>query len=267
MHVRPAYAAAAILSVLTLFSAGYWYISQKQDGFRPLDPLPKKHHNPFEPRSIRVEARTEYASAAGTYPEFDYASVDFNKQIKAVVQQAIDEHFLMSEENQKAMRETDLRDESERLDIFPLTVRFEAPVHTQDMISVLIHIDHYSGGAHGTSSMHTFTYDVAKKKILSLKDMFPGYEKILLAKLSEEARRQLIAHLTASMGDGNEPDLDFLRGGTEPVEENFRLFTLSEQKDALTIYFGLYQVAPYVYGEQQITVPLPIHGDAPAWLQ
>lgn len=266
MHVRPSYAAMAILSILALFSSGYWYINQKQDGFRPLEPLPK-NQEPYAPRSVRVEARTEYASASGAYPEFDYAPVDFNKQIKAVVQQAIDEHFLMSEENQKAMRETAPEGVQESIDVFPLTVRFETPVHTSEIISVVIHIDHYSGGAHGTSSIHTFTYDVVKRKILALQDMFPGYEERLFIRLSEEARRQLSEHLATLIGTDGEPDLEFLHGGTEPIEDNFKLFTLSPQKDSVTIYFSLYQVAPYVYGEQQITVPLPVHGSEPDWLQ
>jgi hypothetical protein len=266
MRVHSTHAAAAILGVLTLFSAGFWLIDQTHDGFRPLDPLPQKQLDPHAPRSIRVESRTEYATATGSYPQFEYASVEFNTQIQRIVQKAIEEHFLLSEGNQKAMLETDPEKTEVTLEDFPLSVSFEAPVHDEDLISVIVHIEQYSGGAHGSSSMHTFTYDVGKKRIISLPDLFPGYEKTLYSKISAEARAQLSETLSKQAG-GETPDADFLSEGTEPKEENFKLFTISPQRDAVTIYFGLYQVAPYVYGEQQISLPLPQEEAAPAWLQ
>ncbi len=266
MRVHSTHAAAAILGVLTLFSAGFWLIDQTHDGFRPLDPLPQKQLDPYAPRSIRVESRTEYATATGSYPQFEHASVEFNKQIQLTVQRAIEEHFLLSEENQKAMLETETGETKGTFEDFPLTVSFEAPVHDADLISVIVHIEQYSGGAHGSSSMHTYTYDVRKKRIVSLLDLFPGYEKTLYSKISGEARTQLSATLAQKAG-GETPDVDFLNDGTEPTEENFKLFTVSSQRDAVVIYFGLYQVAPYVYGEQQISLPLPQDGVAPEWLQ
>jgi hypothetical protein len=145
-------------------------------------------------------------------------------------------------------------------------VSFEAPVHDTDFISVIVHIEHYSGGAHGSSSMHTFTYDMRKKRILSLRDLFPGHEKTFYSKLSAEARVQL-GTILAQQAGGETPDADFLTEGTEPKEENFKLFTLSPQRDAVIVYFGLYQVAPYVYGEQRISLPLPQSGLTPEWLR
>ena len=266
MRINSVHAAAAILTVLTLFSAGYWLIDQTNDGFRPLDPLPRRIQDPYAPRSVQVQATSEYATANGEYPQFDNASVAFNKTIQNTVQQAIDEHFLISEENQKAMEATDSAANEFISEPYPLTVSFDTAISNERFISVLVQIEHYSGGAHGSSSIHTFTYDVQKKKILALKDFFAGYEKNIFEKLSREARTQLSASLTRQAG-GEAPDSDFLNDGTEPDEKNFELFTLDSQEDTITVYFGLYQVAPYVYGEQQITVTLPKDGEVPEWLK
>lgn len=266
MRINSIHAAAAILSMLTVFSAGYWLIDQTSDGFRPLEPLPRQIQDPHAPRSVRVEATSEYASATGEYPQFEQTSVAFNKAIKDTVTQAIEEHFLISEENQKAMVATSSEADEYSMEPYPLTVSYNTPVHNERFVSVLVEIEYYSGGAHGSSSLHTFTYDVQKKKIVKLEDFFPGYEKNIFQKLSSEARTQLNVSL-ASQAGGQTPDADFLNDGTEPDAKNFELFTLSPQEDAVTIYFGLYQVAPYVYGEQRITVPIPKNGEVPEWLQ
>jgi hypothetical protein len=42
--------------------------------------------------------------------------------------------------------------------------------------------------------------------------------------------------------------------GTAPTLENYQVFTFTN--DMLTIYFGEYQVAPYVYGPQKVEFPL-----------
>lgn len=270
MHVRPAHATAAILGMLTIFSFGVWYIQQTQDGFRPLSPLPKQNTDPYAPRSIRIEESTEYATISGVYPQFDSAPVALNKEIETVVRNAIEEHKLISKENWEAQRDTVLENADAPLpaedDRYPLVVRFEAPVSNDKLVSVLLHISQYSGGAHGSTSMHTFNYDIKSRRNITLEDIFKGYPAYL-KKLSDESRKQLSVTLSESAGDGQVADADFLNAGTEPTESNFSLFTFTPQNDALTIYFGIYQVAPYAYGESHITVPLPISGEAPEWLK
>ena len=266
MKVRPAHTAISILGLLTLFSIGYWFIHEKDDGYRPLMPIVKTHQ-PYAPRAVRLEEKTEYASISGTYPQFEQAPISFNNEIRDVVKNAIEEHKKLSEENWKAMHETDTstRSTPAEQDLFPFSVSFEAPLSTKDDISVALFISQYSGGAHGSSSIRTFTYNIPQKRNVSLSDVFKGYPEYL-KKLSIESRKQLTERFS-DIGDGSETTLDFLEEGTEPKDELFSLFTLSPQKDMLTIYFGLYQVAPYVYGEQHIVVPLPKGNDVPEWLQ
>lgn len=269
MHVRHAHAAIAILGILTLFSVGYWYIDQTHDGFRPLAPLPAKKLDPYAPRAVRVEESTEFATITGTYPQFDAASVALNREIQNVVRNAIEEHKNVSQVNweshvETALEQTESTPPSD--DRFPLSIRFEAPVSNERLVSVLLHISQYSGGAHGISSMYTFNYDMKSKRILTLADVFKNHPSYL-KKLSEESRRQLTVTLSENAGDGQVPDADFLTSGTEPTENNFSLFTFTPQADALTIYFGLYQVAAYAYGEPYIVVPLPTNDSVPTWLQ
>ncbi len=268
MRIRQIHATIAILSTLTLFSIGYWYINETSDGYRPLLPIPKGERVPFGPRAVYIEERTEYASISGSYPQFDHGSVALNNEIRNVVKNAIEEHKTMSEANWKAMQETADPTEEARptpQELFPFTVRFETTVSNESLISVIIHIAQYSGGAHGTTSMYTFTYDVAHKKMLTLKDIFQEYPDYL-EKLSIESRKQLAEHFKSVSGD-EAPTLDFLKEGTEPKPELFSLFTISPEENMLTVYFSVYQVAPYAYGEQRIIVPLPRTDETPEWLK
>lgn len=44
-----------------------------------------------------------------------------------------------------------------------------------------------------------------------------------------------------------------LLDGTKPTKENFSKFALT--KDGLKVYFDYYQIAPYYYGNSELTIP------------
>ncbi len=61
---------------------------------------------------------------------------------------------------------------------------------------------------------------------------------------------------TQSQGAYNDTDVNLAQmiySGTEPIIENFDVFTFTPE--SITIYFDEYQVAPYVYGRQEIVIP------------
>jgi len=67
----------------------------------------------------------------------------------------------------------------------------------------------------------------------------------------------LIEHFSEDIQD--EQGLGYVKEmidmGTEPKEDNFKNFTISQDK-IITIYFPQYQVAPYAAGEQKIEINL-----------
>jgi hypothetical protein len=87
-----------------------------------------------------------------------------------------------------------------------------------------------------------------------------------LKKLSTATRDILRKQLTEKAG-GEQIDEDFLLGGTEPKIENFSQFTINKKSNTVMFYFGQYQVAAYVFGEQEVTLPLGSKSETPEWLK
>lgn len=117
-------------------------------------------------------------------------------------------------------------------------------------VSVVIREELYAGGAHPVHTIVSYDYDVKNKKELSITDLAS------LQNLSSQARDMLTKKF---LSDANEKVLDdnskrMLYDGTDPSHlENFNTFTFTPTD--VTVYFTEYQVAPYVFGEQEITIP------------
>jgi hypothetical protein len=274
MPLKSTYVFGSIMAALALFSLGYWYITSSSSGYTPPSTYTNTTPSPFEPRIVTVSHETDYAIATGSYPQFDKASTELNKTIADVVTKAIDEHAEISEENWKGRYETatpeerkDLTEKPIQKEKYTFFVEWEAPLANEHRASIALHYGGYSGGAHGNSNIATFAYNYDTKKMLMLKDLFP-HNQNYLKKLSEESRTQLLGILAKKAGlEQSDIDTDFLNAGTEPKEENFSRFTISPDESSVKIYFDVYQVAAYVFGEQEIVLPLPTATRTPDWLK
>jgi uncharacterized protein DUF3298 len=127
------------------------------------------------------------------------------------------------------------------------------------LVSVKVQGSSFTGGAHPTPILDTFTYDTQARKIVSLDDLFTDAPAVELA-LAAEARRQLLTRL-----DDNMPlvsSADAVNDGTQPGQHHFDTFTLSPGQDGraanLTLLFPPYQVAAYVAGTQAVDVPVGV---------
>ncbi len=114
-------------------------------------------------------------------------------------------------------------------------------------VSYIFTVYEDTGGAHGNTFFHTFTFDSSTGAPLALADLFiPGAD--YLGTLSSLAR----AKLPAIIGDG--ADAQMLDNGTAPDAKNFENFFLDNGN--LDILFAPYAVAPYAAGPQTLPVPL-----------
>lgn len=211
---------------------------------------------------VPVSAQNPYAMATGTYPQFANASAEFNAQISTAIDTAVAAHLKDSAENYKARYETATPDEHvtptpKAEDRFPLSIASQIVRNDDRVISVLVTIDEYTGGAHGQHIMMTFNYDVVAGKEITLTDLARG-DVQFLKKLSTVSRKMLLTQLaTAAQVQPSDIDQEMLNDGTTPTAENFSLFTIPNDTQ-VTFYFGEYQVAAYVFGPQQITVDIPL---------
>jgi hypothetical protein len=97
----------------------------------------------------------------------------------------------------------------------------------------------------------TFSWNPDEDMPIMLDDVFmavPGFRE----KISAYARAELLRDMAREGADVNR---DMLEEGTEPTADNFSRFTI-EPFGMIRFYFPEYQVAPYVFGEQQVLMPI-----------
>lgn len=112
------------------------------------------------------------------------------------------------------------------------------------LVSVRLKIEGMQAGrAHPYHTYHVLNMDVTTGKVLELKDIFKPGAKFLNV-IASDAKKKLTEKLT---------DKWMIDEGTKPVAKNFKNWNL--ENDGLLITFEEYQVAPYVYGAQEIQIP------------
>jgi hypothetical protein len=92
------------------------------------------------------------------------------------------------------------------------------------------------GCAHPSENWHCFNYDVKRKKIMKLADLFDSQSKYL-EKFSALCAQDLQMQFAGKNYD------DLIKQGTVAHPDNFAFFTFTQ--DQITLYFAQYQVAPY----------------------
>jgi hypothetical protein len=132
---------------------------------------------------------------------------------------------------------------------YTLAIDYTVPVFNNNLVSVLLNIYPYMGGAHGLNYFATFNYDIANDKLLSLADIFkPGfaYLSFLSSYCFEDIKNQV-------KSTGTEPDTDWIKAGTDAsFEDNFANFLLTP--DGIVIKFPAYQVGPGAAGDFSVLI-------------
>lgn len=119
---------------------------------------------------------------------------------------------------------------------------------SSDFISIIYDEYSYLGGAHGSPLTKTLTYSKKNNKVVNIEEA----SGIPLDKISHMCYEVLLDMFDQ---DGFR-DLDWLQTGTEPVEENFSSFAITEDGNYLIVYFNPYQVAPYSYGILSVKIEI-----------
>ena len=134
---------------------------------------------------------------------------------------------------------------------FTFENQWRVTMNTSDCASVLLTAYQFTGGANGEEKMASFTWNKLTNSLVTLEQLLPlVLEQPDLASLAALCREELRVSLVAQ----DKPDLlEMIQTGTEPIPENYDLFTISDK--GLTIYFEKYQVAPGSAGSQAVLIP------------
>ena len=164
------------------------------------------------------------------------------KAIKFFINNQAAAYLQMANENFEAMDE-----ESRKLAQWDMNGTFTVTQPSEDVVSVVFTIESYSGGAHGNYSEEVLNFDLKTDRELQFQDLFeePSVALKLLSQYCASALKEKI---------GEQADADMITYETYPTLANFSEIQLAPGK--VIIHFQPYQVAPWVEGAPQITVPL-----------
>ncbi len=117
----------------------------------------------------------------------------------------------------------------------------------QTLISLRLSIEGMQAGrAHPYHTHQILNFDLTTGKVIELKDLFKPNAKYLNA-FSKYSSKML--------GDKLQ-DKWMIKEGTAPLAKNYALWNL--ENDGILITFEEYQVAPYTYGKQEVTIPYSV---------
>ena len=134
---------------------------------------------------------------------------------------------------------------------FPYEAVSRYVVLNNDTTIVSMYIDYYqfTGGAHGITTRIPYTVEVKSGKILGLKDLFnENYD--YKGTINEEVKRQ-IALDKDKYFDGGE----VFKG----IKDNQSFYI---EGDNIVIFFGQYEIAPYVAGIVEFRIPVTLFKSA-----
>ena len=132
---------------------------------------------------------------------------------------------------------------------YTLDIEYDVVRNDDTALAVLLTEMIYTGGAHPNHSVQTFNYRMPAAQRIALDQVIDGDRG--LQRLSTLAIADLLPRLTApEMG----ADPDGIRNGAGPDWKNFEHFLL--YPETILFIFPPYQVAAYVFGAQEVTLPL-----------
>ncbi|HEX2621510.1 MAG TPA: DUF3298 and DUF4163 domain-containing protein [Phototrophicaceae bacterium] len=140
-----------------------------------------------------------------------------------------------------------------------LEISYDEEKFSDSVVTVLFYLWTYTGGAHGSHVTTTFTFDLASDTQLALPDLFVDGTDVY-GLLAPMAQTDLTEQIKKLLDDPNATDVTWVEDGAAPVAENYQSFALTS--DALVLIFQEYQVAPYVVGPLQVSIPLSDLQDA-----
>jgi peptidoglycan-N-acetylmuramic acid deacetylase PdaC-like protein/uncharacterized protein DUF3298 len=261
MKNKNAFFAGLLVIVVIVIALIIFLVPKKSKAPAAVDSNPGTQTQPanlvsIAPTQISVTASSTIYAITGSIPQFPQAGVGFNQKITIIL--SLDIAQFKADANadyaarQKTMSAADLKSYYGNGPVYTFDMSSTVVQSNANYVSVVVRENEYTGGAHPFTNIEAYNYDLKNQKDLTLADF------MTLADASSAAQAQLAPQLAAA---SDETTLDantqqMLQEGTDPTDAyNFSKFTFTNS-DA-TIYFPSAQVAPDVFGEQDVTIPIP----------
>lgn len=185
----------------------------------------------------KIQESTEQYKIRAYYPYTAYEIL--NNQISSFIQKNIEDF------------KNDVKNSTiPKLQSYTLDIRYDTYSY-KNFVSYVFYIFLDTGGAHPNTYIHTISFDKNKNTIITIDSLIEKNPK-LLEILSKESFEQLQNSEKFQNGDFQNIQ-NMVIDGTKATANNFRNFAFSEK--GFILFFENYQVAPYVYGGFQVTLP------------
>lgn len=199
----------------------------------------------------KIEDNTKPFTISIIYPQINGLD-EFNKEIKDAVDKELSQFKTISLDNDNAVKEFNPEGYEKFPREYDLFISYAKGQVDQNIVSVVLYIEGYTGGAHPYHYSTSFNYDVKNKRNITLSDLFPN-QKDYLQKISEYCINELTNKMSKS-GAIEMSNTDWIQRGAGPDEENYSVFLINPD-NTITFYFGEYQVAAYAAGDFKVTYP------------
>ncbi|MBI5138922.1 MAG: DUF3298 domain-containing protein [Candidatus Vogelbacteria bacterium] len=229
--------------VLILIGAGvFFYLSQDEA-------LPK-----FEITTgvLKEENREHFYDIDVEYPEIkgdSEAVVKINKQVKNFVDKRVAD-FKSSTLEIEQQPFPDAKSS--------LVIRFEYGTRVKRGVHPTIYFrfeesPYIAGAAHPNGAVISSNFNLKTGDYLKLSDFF-AYQSDFLSTISKLASDDLLKQFD-TFKNSQDGLVDWIKAGTAPTADNYNDGSFYVKPEGFTLIFNPYQVAPYVFGEREVTIP------------
>lgn len=186
------------------------------------------------PQKLSIKEEKKTYSIDISYPRFGHPAVDRTLEAWA-------------KSNAAEFRDS-AREATGEINSWSAEIEYEVVRNDASMIVVAFNYYSYTGGAHPNTVTETFNFLMPDGRRVEFGELFSqrGVQRvsdISIARLKQELG-----------GPDGASDIDWIKRGAGPNARNFSSFQLLPK--TLHITFDAYQVAAYVAGPQEVTIPL-----------
>lgn len=193
--------------------------------------------------TIKDQSQSPKYSITVNYPQITGKDLgasekQFNNIIKERMNKSIENFKQTVNENEKYPVPSEIKAHGSTL-----SSDYQIAMINKSFISLRYGMDiYFAGAAHPTHTYQSLNFDLSQNKELTLSNLFQAKTNYL-QKIADYATKQLKTKLKN----------DAFQEGFNPIVKNYQVWNTLPK--GLRITFNEYQVAPYVYGPQQVIIP------------
>ncbi len=137
---------------------------------------------------------------------------------------------------------------------YEVVTEFSVTYNQNCFLSLYSDTYEYTGGAHGNTTRESDTWDLRHRRKAKISDFISAKD------LREFLIRNILKQIEEEIRSGNNV---YFEDYKNLVEENLNIDNFYLSNEGLVIYFGLYEIAPYVSGIRTFNIPYTTEGVIP----